>query len=143
MITSAIKVVFFDIGNTLIANRAWMPQAKETIALLKKAGVRVGLISNTGDLDREELRKLLPADFDFEDFESELVLLSSEVSMEKPDLPIFLFAVQHAGVSPWETCFVAETVSETLGAQAAGMRAVRICDSAKDYPVFVESLLAK
>lgn len=128
-----IKVVFFDIGNTIVGQKEWLPGAKECIAALKAGNVRVGIISNTGNMDREALEKLLPEDFDFGYFEESLVMLSSETGVEKPKLGAFLLAVQHAGCSPWETMFVAETIEETFAAQNAGMQSVRISNPAKDY----------
>ncbi len=138
----AIKVVFFDIGDTLVGRKKWMPGAREAVQTLLKARVRVGLISNTGNLSREQLAGLLPDDFSVEDFEQGIVLLSSEVGVEKPSLSIFLLAVQHAGVSPWETMFVGESLTESIAAQAAGMRAARIGDSAKDYPDLIKVIVA-
>ena len=129
-----IKVVFFDIGNTLVSSGGWLPEAAETLAILKSQGIRLGLLSNTGDLTREQLQTLLPDSFEFDVFEPGLVFLSSETGVEKPNLGAFLLAIQHAAVSPWQTMFVGETISETLAAQKAGMQAVRITDAEKDYP---------
>ena len=129
----AIKIVFFDIGNTLISKKQWLPGAQDFVRTLKEKKIRVGLISNTGNLDRDELRKLLPEDFNFAVFEDGLTLLSSEVGVKKPDLGIFSLAVQHAGVSPWETMFIGESLTESLAAQRAGMQSARIANSEKDY----------
>lgn len=129
----AIKVVFFDIGNTLVSKKSWMPGALKFIGTLKEKTIRVGLISNTGNLSREQLEKLLPEDFDFAAFEEGLTLLSSEVGVEKPSLGIFSLAIQHAGVSPWETMFIVESLTESLAAQRAGMQSARIANSEKDY----------
>ena len=107
----AIKVVFFDIGDTLVTDQSWMPGAPAVLVNLREQGMRLGLISNTGNLTRDELTdRYLPADFDFTWFDEEIVLLSSEVGVEKPALSMFTMAVNHAGVSPWETLFVAETI---------------------------------
>lgn len=128
-----IKAVFFDIGDTLVSGKQWLPGAKELVKQLKEQGIRVGLISNTGDLLREELAKdYLPADFEFAFFEESLVLLSSEVGVQKPSLAIFNLAISHAKCSPWETLFVAETIKETFAAQASGMQAIRICKAPDD-----------
>ena len=135
-----IKVVFFDIGDTLVHRNEWMPGAKEIVQILAASKIRIGLMSNTGNMMRDELVQRLPKDFDFGMFEEGLVLLSSEVGIEKPSLSIFLLAIQHAKVSPWETMFVAETLTETLAAQKAGMHGARILDSAKDYPQLLKLL---
>ena len=102
----AIKVIFFDIGNTLVSKKQWLPGAQEFVRAVKEKKIRVGLISNTGDLTRDKLQQLLPEDFDFGTFEDGLILLSSEIGIEKPSLGIFSLAVQHADVSPWETMFI-------------------------------------
>lgn len=136
----AIKVVFFDIGNTLISKKQWLPGAREFVVAVKEKKIRVGLISNTGNLTRDELQKLLPPEFDFAIFEEGLTLLSSEVGVEKPSLGIFSLAVQHAGVSPWETMFIGESLTESLAAQRAGMQAARIADSKTDYKDLLKSI---
>lgn len=131
----AIKVIFFDLGDTLVTRKDWLPSAKETLGKLKQAGISLGVISNTGNLIREKLLSdYLPDDFSFDWFEESMVLLSSEVGVEKPSLGIFNMAINHANVSPWETLFVAETIKETFAAQQAGMQAIRICDASVDLP---------
>jgi len=137
----SIKVVFFDIGNTLISEKKWLPGVREFVAKLKTKQIRVGLISNTGRMNREELSGLLPEDFMFDDFEEGIVLLSSEVGIEKPARAIFSLAVQHANVSPWESMFVGESLIETVAAQSSGMRAARITQPAADYPELQELLI--
>ena len=129
----AIEVVFFDIGDTLVSKKRWLPGAREFIGKLKEKKIRIGLISNTGDLSREAIQKLLPGDFDFAIFEEGLTLLSSEIGIKKPSLGIFSLAVQHAGVSPWNTLFIGESLTESLAAQRAGMQAARITDPERDF----------
>lgn len=138
----SIKVVFFDIGNTLVKGNSWLPGAKDAIKRLKANRIRVGLMSNTGDLSREELaEKFLPDDFQLDDFEQGIVFLSSEVGVEKPSLAIFSLAVQHSGVSPWETMFVGEDLTETIVAQTAGMQVARIAKAKEDYPELIKNLV--
>ena len=136
----AIKAIFFDIGDTLISKKQWLPGARETVLAMRKKEVRVGLISNTGNLSREDLGKLLPADFDFGLFEEGLTMLSSEVGIEKPNLGIFSLAVQHTGLSPWETMFVGESLRETIAAQKAGMQAARIVKPESDFRELLRNL---
>jgi len=128
-----IEVVFFDIGDTLISNNQWIPGAKQLLAELRAKNVRVGLISNTGDWSREQLLERLPDDFDFDEFEDGLVMLSSEIGIEKPKITIFSLAVHHAGVPPSSTMFVCETLSHSLSAQSAGMIAARINGTKRDF----------
>jgi len=124
-----IAAIFFDIGDTLVRTntKEWLPGAKDMLTRIRLPGVRIGIISNTPDLDREQLKaKYLPPDFDFGAFDSELVLLSNEVGIEKSDIRIFLRAIEKAAASPWACIFVGEKLEETWGAQKAGMRAVRV-----------------
>ena len=72
----SIKVVFFDIGNTLVSGKQWLPGAKEIISEFKASQIRVGLISNTGQLTPEELAERLPAGFSFGEFEEGIKLQS-------------------------------------------------------------------
>jgi len=64
--------------------------------------------------------------------------LSSEVGIEKPELSLFLLAIQHANLPPWETMFVGESLVETLAAQNSGMKAARIVSPEKDYQQLAE-----
>jgi putative hydrolase of the HAD superfamily len=136
-----IEVVFFDIGDTLVADKKWLPGVKPLLAKLRANQVRVGLISNTGKFTRDQLAELLPEDFDFADFEEGLVMLSSEVGIQKPSLAIFSLAVQHAGVSPWATMFVCEDLRHSLAAQSAGMMGARIDGSENDFKNLAKSIL--
>src|SRR5262245_25399537 len=49
-----VKVVFFDLGETLVrtTDRSWVPGALDALAVLRDAGLRLGVISNTGALSR-------------------------------------------------------------------------------------------
>ncbi|MCA9070223.1 MAG: hypothetical protein KDA84_14920, partial [Planctomycetaceae bacterium] len=97
----SFETIFFDIGDTLVSQGNWVRGATDILDALKSSGVRLGLISNTGNLSRDQLQNHLPGDFRFDSFDDGLVLLSSEVGIEKPHLGIFLLAIQRAGISPW------------------------------------------
>jgi FMN phosphatase YigB (HAD superfamily) len=122
------RVVFFDLGDTLVASadRAWVPGAKAALADLASGGLRLGVISNTGNLSRDQLAELLPADFDWATFAPELVILSAEVGVEKPSLEIFRRAVTTAGVAAAQCLFCTESLRDTLAAQRAGMLGARV-----------------
>ncbi len=122
-----IKVVFFDLGNTLVTgDRTWVPGAKDILRELGDRDIRLGLVSNTGNLSRDELFQRLPSDFDLSMFAPELVLFSSEVGVEKHSLSIFLEAVRRAAVSPSECLFCTEDLHHTVAAQLAYMRTARL-----------------
>jgi len=124
----AITVVFFDLGETLVTReRQWLPGAKVLLNSLRQKGFRLGIISNTGDLTpRVEILKLLPTDFDPADFEAVLTLFSSEVGKEKPQKAIFEEAVARAGKPANQCLYCSEDIVETLMAQEAGMRSIRV-----------------
>ena len=125
-----IEVIFFDLGNTLVQDgRTWVPGAPALISELQTRGLGLGLISNTGNLSRIDLRAILPPEFDFKHFADELVLLSAEVGLEKPDPRIFKLAVDRAGVEANAILFCGEDRVETLVAQTVGMRSARVLAS--------------
>jgi FMN phosphatase YigB (HAD superfamily) len=123
-----VKVIFFDLGMTLVDpdTKRWIPGAQAVLKALPAEGVRLGIISNAGAMTRTQLKKLLPADFDFNIFEAKLVVLSSEVKIEKPRLDIFRLAVKNAGITAAQCLYCSENLLETLAAQRAGMSAARV-----------------
>ena len=127
MAIDAYRVIFFDLGDTLVSSeRSWLPGAKNMLMQLQAIGIRLGLISNTDTLDRNQVLARLPQDFDLGIFESELVLFSSEVHVEKPALGIFYLALRRAGVPSAQCLFCTETLLDTLAAQQAGMHTARL-----------------
>lgn len=128
-----VEVVFFDLGQTLVRSGggvAWIPGAAEALRSLHDGGARLGILSNTGTLSRADLGPLLPADFPWSLFEDDLVLLSAEVGLSKPDLRIFLEAVRRAAAPPSHCLFCTEDLVDALQAQRAGMRALRVGEPA-------------
>jgi bacterial leucyl aminopeptidase len=121
-------VVFFDLGLTLVSTDTtqWVPGAKAILKELRAAPVRLGVISNTGTLSRAQLQSRLPADFDWAIFDPTLILLSSEVGVEKPSLEIYRLAISRAGVAPDHCLYCSEDLLETLAAQRTGMNTARI-----------------
>ena len=92
------------------------------MATLSKTPLRLGILSNTGTDDREQLRKILPIDFDYGIFEEGLLVLSGEVSAEKPEPKIYEIAIERAGVPAGHILYVGEDSEETRAAEKAGMR---------------------
>jgi len=129
MPTPVYEVVFFDLGGTLIEEppkRTWVPGARATLSSIRGKGFRLGVISNTGTLDRSQLLALLPPDFDLAQFDDRLIVLSSEVGVEKPALKIFRIAVARAGIEPHKCLFCTEDLLHTLAAQQVGMHVARL-----------------
>lgn len=125
---AGFAVVLFDVGDTLITRpRGWVPGAQEGLAALRDAGARVGLLSNTGNLTRGQLRaRFLPWSFRFGDFEEDLVNLSSERGVAKPDPEAFRAAAARAGVPPGRVVFLDEDAAIVAAARAAGLQAIQV-----------------
>ena len=122
-----IKVAFFDLGDTLIgSNRTWIRGARETLAKLHQKHIRLGLISNTGNLSRAEVINMLPQDFDLGLFEEKLVIFSSEVHVEKPDREIFRLAIRRSGVTAAKCLFCSEELSHITAAKQEKMQTVPV-----------------
>ena len=96
------------------------------LAALHQKGIRLGIISNTGNLTRAELVKTLPADFNLGIFEEQLIIFSSEVGVEKPDLQIFQLALAKTAINAEECLFCTEDLVHTLVAQQIGFRTARV-----------------
>ena len=124
----AITVIFFDLGDTLVTTpRRWLPGAKDLLSSLRQHGFRLGVISNTRGLaTRADILKVLPTDFDPAAFEAVLTLFSSEVRKEKPQKAIFEEAVARAAEPANQCLYCSEDIVETLMAQQAGMRSIRV-----------------
>jgi putative hydrolase of the HAD superfamily len=96
--------------------------AAETLAALRDAGYRIGLISNT----------IWPAELHMEDLEEigllhylEHMIFSGEIGMWKPNRQIFLHALEALGAAPEQSVFVGDSPHEDIGgARGAGMRAI-------------------
>jgi len=146
-----LRVVFFDLGDTLVERDPdalpdlrfrWLSGAEAALAALRQSGLAIGVISNTGSLSRDQLQALMPAGFEWSLFDADLVLLSSEAGIEKPDSRLFRLALSRAmtatisgmslRVDPAECLFCGESMVETLVAQQVGMRAARVQRGAAD-----------
>jgi putative hydrolase of the HAD superfamily len=96
--------------------------AAATLAALRDAGYRIGLISNT----------IWPAELHIEDLEQigvlpylEHMVFSGEIGMWKPNRQIFQHALEALGAAPEQSVFVGDSPREDIiGARGAGMRAV-------------------
>jgi FMN phosphatase YigB (HAD superfamily) len=140
-----IKVIFFDIGETLITkDKNWVEGAKAALTEMQTSGLLLGIISNTAAMKRADvIKQRLPADFDFSIFEESLVILSSEVGFEKPDVKIFELAVAQSKVSEEECLFCTENPVDTLAAQRTGLRAIRLLPPPESDINKLEEYLAK
>ena len=143
--SALIRVAFFDLGDTLVGdNRDWLPGAQETLAKLCEKKIRLGVISNTANLSRAEILKLLPEDFNLGMFEKELVIFSSEVNVAKPNREIFRMAIKRAKVKPAQCLFCTEDASHILVAKQEKMQTAVVKKPPHgDVGKLVEKLIAK
>jgi len=135
--------LFFDLESTLVVRGRWRPGALGCLGRLGAGGLRLGIIANTGTSTREQLRATLPPDFAFERFEEPLVVLSSEVGVEKPDARIFAVALSRAQIAPERTLFVADDPIELLAAQRIGMQGLRLGRLPGDFEVLTGTALGR
>ena len=93
-----------------------VPAMYEMIRTLRAAGLRTALLSNSWGCE-EYPRADFPALFD-------LVVLSGEVGMRKPEPEIFQHAVQGLGLTPAECVFIYDMEPNVTAARACGMTSV-------------------
>jgi putative hydrolase of the HAD superfamily len=95
------------------------PDAHETLARLRRAGLRLGVVSNSDGRVEEALTAAgLRSYFD-------IVVDSALVGVEKPDPAIFRAALEALNVAAEEALYVGDLYEvDVLGANAAGMAAV-------------------
>jgi epoxide hydrolase-like predicted phosphatase len=96
-----------------------------------KPNFKIGMISNVGQGFIERMFVDEPASHYFDD-----LVLSSSVGMIKPDKRIYEIAAERLGVDPSECVFVDDLEKNVVGAQEAGMQAIRY----KDYHQAVKEL---
>ena len=95
------------------------PQAREALELVRRAGLRAGVISNSNGSVRASLQALGLAPY------LDFVLDSGEVGFEKPDPRIFELALTRAGIAAAEAVHVGDLYSiDVRGARAGGLHAV-------------------
>lgn len=111
-----LRKVFAELGS-------WVryPDAVPALELVRSKGLTTGMVSNATELARRVLRHL--------DMERlfDLVVISDEVGVRKPDPRIFEMAVDLAGSSPSKTLFLGDKPATDIeGATRAGLRGVLV-----------------
>lgn len=160
-ICSEIKVVFFDLGDTLVEMDSGSglfvvrAGAAETVAALRSRGLRLGIITNVpSDWTIEDLEAVMADPSFLDDFE--VVALSSEAPAPKPDPAIYLYSQMLLTEAPatYRIAFVTETLGHiadseldpSLGARAVGMVGIHLSDTSPspltDYTIAGDDLLA-
>ena len=97
-----------------------MPYAQQILEKLTAENIRIGLISNGGDVTRRNIIHGLGFEKYFE------VIMSSErAGVSKPKTEIFHLTCQELGVDPKHSFYVGDhPVNDVLGAKQAGLTAV-------------------
>jgi bacterial leucyl aminopeptidase len=127
-----VKAVFFDIGDTLAVARPGttqrleldpLPGARDVLRRLNAAGLRLGVISNTGSETVESMHEALDAAGLYEFFEPQLLIYSSVVHLKKDSPEIFRLACGRVGFGdePRRCMFVGESPRERNFAAQAGL----------------------
>jgi putative hydrolase of the HAD superfamily len=97
------------------------PRTPEALFRLRRAGYRLGVVSNSDGRVVEGLEAVgLVEPF-------ELIIDSAHVGVEKPDPRIFAIALERLGLSPDEALYVGDLYEvDVLGARAAGLEVILI-----------------
>jgi len=129
-----IRAIFFDLGDTLVAEesaggkRLWevelqkLPYVDEVLQKLKRK-CKLGIITNTVT-SREEHVRIALRRVGLEQY-FDIILTSVDVGFEKPDERIFLEALKRLNVQPEEAMMVGNRLSkDILGGNKVGMKTI-------------------
>jgi HAD superfamily hydrolase (TIGR01549 family) len=116
-------------------NWALFPEVLEALRALRRAGLRLGVLSNApSNLPRFLDRLGVSGEVDF-------VVVSAIEGMKKPDRRIFEVALRRAGTAPSETLHVGDMyIEDVLGGRSAGLQTLLIERGQRSlFPSFRES----
>lgn len=121
--------IYYD---EIYSHRKVYPEMTETLAALQKAGIPMGIVSNTTNpgFMKDYERSLLGLDSYFE-----FSIYSSEVPYRKPHPSIFQLALARLNLDPAEVLFVGDNLkADVVGAQNVGMPTAWLNRNGKDLP---------
>jgi HAD superfamily hydrolase (TIGR01549 family) len=105
----------------------------EVVERLRRAGVKLGIISDTGFSPGRVLRGFLSRAGLLHRFEPAALTFSDEVGVPKPNPRIFRAALEALAVEPSQAVHVGDLrATDVAGARAVGMRSVRFTGCYKD-----------
>ena len=108
--------------------------AVEMLQRLRAAGLRIGLISNTGRTPGRVLRRVLQNFGVADSFDA--MIFSNEVGVCKPQEPIFRAMLEALGSDPATTAFVGDNIdADVFGAKSCGMIAIHFVPERKGTAV--------
>jgi bacterial leucyl aminopeptidase len=127
-----VGVVFFDIGATLGSiglDPSGTPvtfdvygHVPPVLRELKSRGLRIGIISNTGNHPGSKVTAVLSQSVIWQHLETDLLIYSADVGLEKDSPEIFNYASQAAKTEARQCLYVGEDSWERLHAAKAGMQ---------------------
>lgn len=134
--SNPVSTVFFDLGATLVdavvrpdtslKGFIVLPGTYEALRALKKKKIRMGIISDNGSHPPAAVKKALAGAKLLPFFTKNLILLASEVRLDKTSPAIFRLALDRAGaIDPRECMFVGDDPDERRMARLAGLRTSR------------------
>lgn len=94
------------------------PDTRDTLEELRRAGLKLGIVSNAWPSLERTYRALGLRDF-FDAF-----VISSKLGCLKPDPRIYVVAVEQIGVEPESILFVDNDAKNVQGAESLGMRGI-------------------
>jgi putative hydrolase of the HAD superfamily len=106
----------------MFAGSTYCDPMHAAVQAARAAGLRTGLLSNSWGMD-DYPRHLFPGLFD-------VVVISAEVGMRKPEERIFLHATGLLGLTPAECVFIDDLEVNVAAAEEVGMTAVLHADPA-------------
>jgi hypothetical protein len=131
------QVVFFDIGDTLgtpmispppsrLERLDIYPHIPNILQQLKDNGLKIGIISNTGNETEDDMKRVLEEARVYSFFEPNLLIYSSVVGISKPSPEIFRLAAERVGhnTEPKNCLFVGEDSKERKAAHDVGWQVV-------------------
>ena len=109
----------------MFAGSAYCDPMHAVLPVVREAGLRTGLLSNSWGV-ADYPRDLFPGLFD-------VVVISAEVGMRKPEERIFLHIAGLLGLTPQECVFIDDIQANVVAAfEAVGMTAVLHADPGRD-----------
>jgi len=128
-----IKVIAFDVGNTITKNGLWLNKDVFRLALRLKKNYKVGLLSNI-----VKLFSFLPLyRHIYSSFDKKLVVLSCRVKTKKPKKEIYEIFIKNTGCLPDECLFIDDRLENILGAEKNGMKNILFTN----YKNLIEEML--
>ncbi len=98
------------------------PEFEAVFAYCQQNGLEMGLITNGPSLHQR--RKIQSLQLD-RWIKRELILISGEVGVTKPDVAIFRSMEEHLKLEPQECCYIGDSFeNDVLGAKNAGWKAI-------------------